>query len=554
MRDSHAAMPVEDIGAVTPSLGNAPEGAGANPLSRVISDLDGLPKAQYVDFGTHALPESAKDTFAVYKRSDRHFILLVAEEAVNGHLHFDFEHRLKRIGVIARIEVQVATREMIAVAHSKNLAVKEEDDTDTQTAAWNLVKDAIQKGVSDIHIETRNEHADILYRIDGERANPETISSDLATAICNVLYTIQADNNSKKSQWDSRTLCNTIIPYVTDDGLDCQLRFSSVPIYPSGNFKAVLRILIMDKSTVRPLESFGYSEPQIEEVEEIIGGSQGMVLLVGPTNSGKSTAIQSFIQRIYDRYGPWISVQTIEEPVEYFMERACQTSVPDNREDLTFHDLVRATLRQDPDVVMVGEIPDARTAEHVKNLVIAGRKLLTSLHVFEVFAVFARLRELGVPESILYMHGFISGVVFQRLVPVLCEHCRVPLNVESAKSLRAATYKRVKTVTRPSDSVFIKGPGCGHCDGRGTKGRLPCVEMLIPDVVLLTLLRAGKEQEARAYWASSHEHLNIDGMGITAIAHAVQRMRQGLFDPAQVERFLGPIVVSSANATSETAE
>jgi general secretion pathway protein E len=536
----------------------------ASPVAPLplIQDIKDVPYGRYESFDSMGIPASFAECFAVVFNGDSAAVLLTAVEAVGSHQQFELQRRLLVEKGVAKITLRHATREIIKSVHDAHVSIQVSENTKVEDAGWQIVEDAVFKRASDIHIETRGSYAQVFFRIFGERVEQPSIAATTATEICNVLYGVHADGDNKGISWDIKSVKDTVIAYTTKDGKQVQLRFSSAPIHPSGNFHAVIRLLVMDESTIKQIEEVGYTPAQGAAIEEMLLGSQGMVVVVGPTNSGKSTSMQSFIERIYQIRGRSIKVLTVEDPVEYILRDACQMGVPESRKGLEdgqsgsmFTTFLRGTLRQDPDVAMVGEIRDREGAEHVKNLVLAGRKLLTTVHVYEVGAVFARLREIGVPESVLYMDGFISGVVCQRLVPLLCPHCSIPVaEALQAGRIRKATFDRVSQVCDlMEDGVRVRGDGCQHCDYMGIVGRTPCAEILVPDSTFLGLMAQGRINDARAYWASSASELNVDGFGVNMIAHAIQKMRQGLLDPSHIETHIGRLVVDALQNATTTA-
>ncbi len=537
-------------------------------LEPEVLDMKDVPEGPYVRFEDIGIPLSFEDCFVGIGTGRnvegmQEMRLLVASEAYARHAQFELDGRLRKAGY-RTTQIRRATREIVRSVHARN---KRQDDaashaSETENAWRDLVNSAIKKGASDIHIETRGDYAQVLFRIYGERVEQPTISMATATAVCNTMYGFHADTNSKETAWDPDSVKECSIEHTTPEGLKAQLRFESTPIHPATakNFQAVIRVLLMESSSKR-IEDIGYTDTHISVVEQMLVGAQGMVLLVGPTNSGKSTSMQAFMQKIFEVRGRNIKAVTVEDPVEYLIDGACQMGVPKGRKALEsrdgsiFRTFLKATLRLDPDVVLVGEIRDSESAEATKDLVLAGRKLLSTLHVYEAFAAFERLKELGVPPSVLYMEGFISGVIYQRLVPTLCDKCSIPFREAVIEGLiRPALAERVARVSDlEQDNVRIRRRGgCEHCNFSGITGRTTCAELLVPDGTFLSLLRTGNEAKAREYWHNNQE-LAMGDLGVTAVAHAILKMREGLLDPADIEAQIGLLNVRHPSSAAPYA-
>lgn len=518
-----------------------------------IRDIKDLPAGDYWSFSENGIPPRFEESFAVLQASSGIASLLVANESFSSHPQFDLQRRLRESG-LTKVSSQRASREIVKAVHAGhaiNSGARASDATDAENAARSLIDPAIEQGASDIHIETRGSFCQVFYRVHGTRIEQPNISMATAMAIGNVLYTVHGDEDTKNVDWDPKTVQTTSLEHRSPTNKLVQIRFSSRPIHPSGNFKIVMRILVMDAQAAKPLEEIGYTDAQLTEIEDMLVGAQGIVLLVGPTNSGKSTSMQAMARRIYERRGPTTAIDTLEDPVEYVIARASQSGVPTGRKNSedkatgsAFTTFLKGFLQQDPDVIVVGEIRGRESARAAAELVLTGRKMLSTLHVYEAFAVFARLKELGVPLDVLLMPGFISGVIYQRLVRVLCDKCAIPVSAALQNgTLRPSTYERVLRVADLSrDNVRSKSPqGCEHCNYTGIVGRTPCAEILVPDRTFLSHLVAGNEMAARRHW-HSHRHLNIDGLGVTAVAHAISKMKLGLLDPSDIETQIGALV------------
>jgi len=522
-----------------------------------ITDFKAVPAGLYMPLEDAGIPKTYADLMAALGVGDDKVLLLVETSEFNGHRAFDAVRRIEE-GGIRIVQPLRASRGVIKAVHDEHkgrAAQSETKQSDIERIAWALVDRAVESGASDIHIETRGVAARVYFRIHGERVKQPDMSTADATAMCNVLYGFHADTSGKEVAWDADTVKESSIEHQCRDGRRVQLRFESTPIHPASqkNFQVVMRVLMMESNALA-LEQVGYSQAQLVSIKDMLIGAQGMVVLVGPTNSGKSTSNKAFMDCIFAMRGDTTKVVTVEDPVEYIIEGACQMGVPKGRKGLQSSDgsifttFLKATLRLDPDVVMVGEIRDRESAGATKDLVLAGRKLLTTLHVFEVLAVFARLRELGVPPSVLYMEGFISGVIYQRLVPMVCPHCAIPLSQAVEQDLvRESTLERLKRILPGRlDGIRVRHhAGCEHCKGTGIVGRTPCAEVLVPDSVFLAHLRAGDEAGARARWHANSD-LSVEGLGVTAVAHAISKMRVGMLDPMDIENQLGPLVLRRA--------
>ena len=549
----------------------------------IITDITQLPLGQYLSFQQAQLPVSFEKHFAlllsplgaeqgtlklegIKMESDRDILMLVDEAHFASHEYFDLIRRLNPLDELRFrdavslkpgsnsdslglrvVQILRVTHEIIKSIHAANVTLTHWVETHVETSAWALIDRAIEQRASDLHIETRGAYAQVYFRIDGERRSQPSISSKSAMDMCNVLYGVHADADNKGVTWDEKTVKDAVIEHRSALGKHVQLRLSSAPIHPSGNFHVVIRLLVMDAHTLKPLSDMGYSEQQLNQIEDMLLGSHGVVFVVGPTNSGKSTSLQSLIARMFEQKGRDIKVITVERPVEYLIASACQMGVPEGRRNLMNHQtgshysaFVAATLRQDPDVVMLGEVNDADSANNIMQLVLSGRKTLATLHVYEAFGVFARLCELGVPKSVLLMKRFISGIVFQRLVPLLCDQCALSLGDEGARELMSPELlSRVMSLSADdSVRVRLRGKGCEACSWTGLAGRTLCAEILVPDTQFLSLMSAGLEDQARAHWLKGCTSSRSPSGG-TAMAHAIQKMRLGLLDPRDIERWLG---------------
>ncbi|CAN5766585.1 ATPase, T2SS/T4P/T4SS family [soil metagenome] len=536
------------------------------PAKSVIDSYRDLPKGVLLSCvgGEFAMTDEWREMFAVLRTGNIHYLIVASTFFGSAHM-FELRRRMQA-AALDNIQILHANQDVVQLMYhesANSTRAKDGELTDIETLAADIISAAATQGASDIHIETRGSRANVFFRINGTRIFHRDLTSVNAHSLGVVLYSVHADAGSKEVSWDPNQVMDGALEWVANNGRTYQLRFSSAPIYPTGGFHIVIRILSME-ATGLDIDSLGYSVEQKAMLDIMTSGSSGMVILCGPTNSGKSTTLQAIMARIYARRGDTIKMISVEDPVEYIIPGACQISVARKRKTLVDHNtgsvfttFLRGTLRQDPDVVMVGEIRDHDSASVVKDLVLAGRKLLATLHTYSALGVYIRLREIGVPWEVLTMPGFVAGIVYQRLVPLICPDCSLPLVGAGAARVPREILHRVQQVADlATDNVRVKGDGCPHCAQTGYSGRTVCAEFVLPDRILLKYMAASNFLEADLYWRKSGVGA-IDG-GVTALAHGTHKMRKGLVSPLDLEDQIGLLtadiiledgIVSSSDVT-----
>jgi type II secretory ATPase GspE/PulE/Tfp pilus assembly ATPase PilB-like protein len=503
----------------------------------VISHVQEIPPGEIVPYRGE-IPEEWSGKIAVLRYGANRALLLVDPDFYGTPPMFEVRRRLAE-ELQSVVDVRQATADILRIlaeraTNAEKRQLSREDLTDIEGSVNRIVDDAYFAGASDIHMETRGTHCNIYFRINGIKQFYGNISKEKAHSIAIVLYSVYADASSKEVMWDPQQVMDGSIEWSTRDGTLLQLRFSSAPIFPWGNFHIVIRLLSMEAADIA-IESLGYSRNQIEILKDMTAGANGMILICGPTNSGKSTTLHALLRMIHAQHGDSIKTITVEDPVEYVLDQACQIAVARKRkvyqegDDNVFTTFLRGTLRQDPDVVMVGEIRDAKNASVVKDLVLSGNKVLTTLHTYSALWSFVRLSEIGVPKSLLTMPGFIVGIAYQRLVPVLCRECSVELD---PGRLRSSLRRRLEKALPDLSGIRMRGRGCNRCRRTGIAGRTVCAEIVVPDRELLGLINRERYLDAERYWMSSNA---------TILEHALAKMRQGVLDPEDVERYVGVI-------------
>jgi len=372
-----------------------------------------------------------------------------------------------------------------------------------------LITQAVQENASDIHIEPEEKFVSIRYRIDGILHRKLSLPKNAQPAIISrVKIMAGLDIAEKRLPQDGRILMK-----VGDKEID--LRVSTCPTVHGEN--VVLRIL--DKSSmIIGLENLGFPERELKTFEELISQPYGIILVTGPTGSGKTTTLYSALQRLNRDE---VNIMTVEDPVEYQFPRMRQVQV-NPKAGLTFASALRSFLRQDPDIIMVGEIRDLETTEIAIQAALTGHLVFSTLHTNDAPTAFTRLIEMGVEPFLV--SSSILGVLAQRLVRKVCEKCKEEykpsINLLKALGLENKVSQDVK---------FVKGKGCKLCSNTGYKGRTGIFELLkvTPQIRELILKRASADQ--------IRELAKTQGMKTLREA-AIEKMLNQITTPEEVMR------------------
>ncbi|MEQ1488163.1 MAG: GspE/PulE family protein [Methylotenera sp.] len=319
-----------------------------------------------------------------------------------------------------------------------------------------LLMDAVKRGASDIHFEPEFAFLRIRYRIDGVLHQVRSLHKSYWGGVAVRLKVMSGlDIAETRAPQDGRLSMNLC-------GRPIDFRVSSHPTINGENI--VLRVLDREKSII-PMERMGLRPETLEELRIMMTRPEGIVIVTGPTGSGKTTTLYSLLSH---RNTEAVNIMTLEDPVEYPVSMMRQTSVAEvNKVD--FANGIRSIMRQDPDIILVGEVRDEDTATMAFRAAMTGHQVYTTLHTNSALGVFPRLSDIGILPDI--MAGNIIGVVAQRLVRVLCPHCKEQhvLTEQERKILRL----------KPSDKPKIfKAKGCKQCNQNGYRGRMAIIELL----------------------------------------------------------------------------
>ena len=376
-----------------------------------------------------------------------------------------------------------------------------------------ILADAIMKKASDIHFEPRRDSLVIHYRVDGTLLQVDTIRREYQAAIASRLK-IMAEMNiaERRLPQDGRIA-------VTMDGRSIDMRVSSLPT----QFGESVVLRILDKSGARPdLDQLGFSADNLKRLNSIIRKPHGIFLATGPTGSGKTTTLYSAIHAIHT---PDINIITCEDPIEYHLEGIRQSNV-NEKAGLTFARQLRAILRQDPDVIYVGEIRDAETAEIAFRAALTGHLVFSTLHCNDAAGAVTRLLNMGIDPFLVA--SSVIGILAQRLVRRVCAQCAQPT---PPSEVELAAFGVDMDSPEFLHARFMEGTGCEVCGQTGYKGRASVQELLAMDDAIraMVLQKQPSNKIRRAAIARGMAPMRKDAaskvmLGVTTFEEAQKRV------------------------------
>ncbi len=319
------------------------------------------------------------------------------------------------------------------------------------------ITQAVQEGASDIHIEPTENEVKVRFRVDGVlydvMSPPKKI---FPTLVARIKILANMDIAERRLPQDGRFR-------VTSQGKIIDFRVSSLPTIHGE--KIVLRLL--DRSApLIGLEKLGFTEDVLRNFEWLIQRPYGMILVTGPTGSGKTTTLYSALAKINT---PEKNIITVEDPVEYQFNRINQVQV-NAKIGLTFANGLRSILRQDPDIIMIGEIRDKETAEIAVQSALTGHLVLSTIHTNDSAGAIARLMDMGIEPFLI--SSSVIGILAQRLARRICSRCKVP---------KQATEEEIKVLKLSENDIIYEGKGCEVCRHTGYRGRIGIFELLMVD-------------------------------------------------------------------------
>ena len=405
-------------------------------------------------------------------------------------------------------EVQELVRLSDATSTAQGTAV-DVDGGSVVKLTNHILLDAVRQGASDIHMQPGASGAAVRFRVDGVlRHYMQLPGPALDRVVSRIKVLGRIDIANRLRPQDGRA--NLAVGNRTLD-----LRVSTVPTRDSE--KAVIRLL--DPADTPGLDALGMTAPELRRFRRLLTHREGIVVVTGPTGSGKTTTLYAALRELST---DGVNIMTVEDPVEYELPGMTQVQVESKRE-VTFASALRALLRQDPDIVFVGEIRDLETAEVAVRASLTGHLVLTTLHTNNAVGAVRRLTDLGLDRSAI--SDTFRGAVGQRLVRRVCSHCALPIDGDWSDEERrvGAAYGVLPTV---------RAIGCDECGRSGHRGRIPLVEVLVMDAAMGELIAEGA--------SASRLHALAVASGMRPLRElARDRVRHGETTLAELDRVLG---------------
>ncbi len=340
-----------------------------------------------------------------------------------------------------------------------------------------LLVDAVKRGASDIHFEPEYAFLRIRYRVDGVLETVRSLHKTYLPGITVRIKVISIMNIAEtRAPQDGRLS-------LTLNGRPIDFRVSTHPTIHGENI--VLRILDREKSIIS-LDKLSLAKPTLSKLNLMLARPEGILIVTGPTGSGKTTTLYSLLAQVNDET---VNIMTLEDPVEYPVTLMRQTSV-NEAVRMDFADGIRSMMRQDPDIILVGEIRDRDTAEMAFRAAMTGHQVFSTLHTNSALGAFPRLLDIGIQPDI--MAGNIIGVIAQRLVRVLCAYCKEPF-------VPTPEERRILGTSAEKATHIYRPVGCSKCNNKGYKGRSSVMELLVMDSDMDELVaRRATAKELRA--------------------------------------------------------
>lgn len=455
----------------------------------------------------------------------------------------------------------VPRKELVeAKRQRRSLVAQGSEASDELEQAMRLFETASRKNASDIHLRVLQDVGAIYFRINGDLHNIQQVQRNSLDQVIRVIYTrmtdIQDDTGFIESKiQDARVDDDRWLPDAVHS-----LRVVSLPT--DAGHTMVIRLLYkgltQQMDEIPGLSFLGYTERQIKCITRMKRQDKGINVIAGETGSGKSTSLKVILRQILEDRSQQDHILTVEDPPEYPIEGTTQVEVGETNSSEqrgeSLNEAIRAALRSDPDIIMVGEVRDAETAELAIEAAQTGHQVWTTMHTNSAVGVVGRLIDLGIEPFKLASPDVLTGTMHQQLIPTLCSNCKVRFDpwgidwssteIDPNQTLSESTYtsrdmvrlkeEGILDISYSDASVYRKGPGCEHCSGTGIEGRTLVAETFEPTMETMKYIRNENTQGLRDYWKEQNSRTTLD--------HAIEKIESGKLDPFVTAEELGTLL------------
>jgi type II secretory ATPase GspE/PulE/Tfp pilus assembly ATPase PilB-like protein len=469
-------------------------------------------------------------------------LLIAHGQEFNLHV-LSYRARLEKMARPYHVEVvEIETIAAIYRTGSTEPNGRRQEHSMMQVTAKDLLQRACRERASDIHIRVMRNSTETYFRIHNDLIRVGSQTSEYGERLLATLYgamTSVSDSSYKPTERQDASISDR-------DKLPPSLYGVRIATAPTNEGAVmVLRLLYNDAGDTVDLRPLGFSERHAGLLQDLKEQPTGMNIISGPTGSGKSTTLQRVLSGAIREADYKLHVLTVEDPVEYPIEGAVQTSVTnagtEEERSRMFSAAIANSMRLDPDTIMIGEIRDKASAQSALRAAMTGHQVWTTVHANSAMAIVDRLVDLGLPLNMVADHHVVTGLISQRLVKLLCPHCKLPLN-DNTQALPEGQLARVRQALGGEfDQVCIAGPGCEHCRQQGTSGRSVVAEVIVPDAQFFDYIRAGEKGKALSHW---RRQLG----GQTLLEHVLVKVGSGLVDPRMAEKVVGHLSSDSLRA------
>jgi type II secretory ATPase GspE/PulE/Tfp pilus assembly ATPase PilB-like protein len=410
-------------------------------------------------------------------------------------------------------EQMLSENDIIIKSQQLNTLTKRNEPDSSNSAIVKIVSEMLLEAfifkASDIHIEPFQNGGIVRYRIDGMLRIISELPAQIFIPIIQRIKALARLNLAKKMIPQDGSVSLEL------KGQDVDLRVSTLPV--KGGEKVVIRLLV--KSVVNKLDDIGLQQQELDAFKNLLQSSEGIFVITGPTGSGKTSTLYAALKELNT---PEKCLVTVEDPIEYEIEGIAQVNI-NPHQNLTFSSALRSILRQDPDVILMGEVRDEETAEITFRAAITGHFVMTTLHTSDAITTISRLVGLGVSRPIIA--DSLKGVAAQRLIRKLCPSCS--LNGPLASDTHGKRFQSI------FPNINIMSPsGCDECDHTGYKGRVPLFEIITIDYQLADAIRAGES-------ASRLREIAAQSGARSLYKVALETVSKGLTSAEEINRVLG---------------